>query len=415
MSTAIEVKEISDLVMKSQDFSELSDRLDVYCPFEALSVARLEIRHSNFLADLIDPRRPHGFDDICTRAFLETLLSSAEEPTLLLKLHLAELGEIEVLREWRNIDLLLRLPGPSPAEDLIFVVELKVEASESRGQLEKYAASVRETWPEAQHFFFFLTARSDEASDPIWTNVEFLSLVQSLEAANNGHIGEPKARMMLGSYTQMLRRRYLEDQTIEELAQKIWAKHRNALEFLADRRPNPAHDLARQIADDETVRILNEALDGSGLSVVMDANNARYVRLAVVQWDRFQAMASATGWTPSNRILLCEIEISDTTVSARMVIGRGRQEDRQSFYSALKNGGAIKENARPLSPEFSRVVTKSIRSRVQMEKLLQKGFEKTDVHKIRTEISEFYSELLPLFELALSGLSECEKDSVSEA
>ena len=50
MSTAIEVKEISDLVMKSQDFSELSDRLDVYCPFEALSVARLEIRHSNFLA-----------------------------------------------------------------------------------------------------------------------------------------------------------------------------------------------------------------------------------------------------------------------------------------------------------------------------------------------------------------------------
>ena len=124
MSTAIEVKEISDLVMKSQDFSELSDRLDVYCPFEALSVARLEIRHSNFLADLIDPRRPHGFDDICTRAFLETLLSSAEEPTLLLKLHLAELGEIEVLREWRNIDLLLRLPGPSPAEDLIFVVEL---------------------------------------------------------------------------------------------------------------------------------------------------------------------------------------------------------------------------------------------------------------------------------------------------
>ena len=80
----------------------------------------------------------------------------------------------------------------------------------------------------------------------------------------------------------------MEDQTIEELAQKIWAKHRNALEFLADRRPNPAHDLARQIADDETVRILNEALDGSGLSVVMDANNARYVRLAVVQWDRFQ-------------------------------------------------------------------------------------------------------------------------------
>jgi hypothetical protein len=53
------IEDVSDLIMRSEAFRELSESQDVYCPFEALGVTRMEIRHSNFLADIINrtPRR----------------------------------------------------------------------------------------------------------------------------------------------------------------------------------------------------------------------------------------------------------------------------------------------------------------------------------------------------------------------
>ncbi|SMP28203.1 PD-(D/E)XK nuclease family protein [Shimia sagamensis] len=400
--------ELSNLIVKSSDFARLSERLDVYCPFEALSVERTEIRHSNFLANVVNPRGQHGFDDTCTRALLETLVTASGEPKLLLQLHLRDLGEIEVLREWRNIDLLLRLPGLQPSDDLVFAIELKVEARESAGQLKRYATTVRETWPQAKHLFYFMTLRDDDASDPDWISINFSSLVRNLESANNNQSGDPKARMMLESYTQMIRRKYLEDPALEDLAEKIWAKHKNALEFLTDRRPNPARELAKLLSEEVTLKSINEGLETSnaGLTVAIDSANARFIRLAVTEWDRFQSMQSGSGWTPSNRILLCEIEVSERTLAVRMVIGRGDQQERQKVFTALKEGNALPSQVRPLSPEFSRIVSKSLRNRPQMEKMLEQGIEEADLAKMRDDIASFYSKTLRGFDDALKGLEE---------
>jgi hypothetical protein len=40
----------------------------------------------------------------------------------------------------------------------------------------------------------------------------------------------------------MLGRRHLTDERLEKLAADLWAKHREALEFLADRRPDALSD-----------------------------------------------------------------------------------------------------------------------------------------------------------------------------
>lgn len=405
MNDLINVTELSDLIMKSEDFAELSKQLDVYCPFEALSVARMEIKHSNFLADIIDPRRPHGFEDNCTHAFLETLLSAADELPLLLQLHLAGLEEIEVMREWRNIDLLLRLPGKSPSKDLIFAVELKVEAKESEGQLSIYRAAVEKTWPKARHFFFFLTVQNDEASDSLWVNVGFSSLVKNLEAANSNSIGEPKARMMLESYTQMLRRRYLEDPTLENLAQKIWANHRSALEYIVEQKPNPAGELFKQIATGATLKQLGEELEenGHGLSVAEDSQTASYFRLAVEQWDQIDGIKDADNWTKTGRILLCQVTIKESEAKAQIVIGRGNNSVRRAIFEALKDGGLVASNKK-LSAVWSTVDSKQLLNPSQMKKFTKDGFEKEDVEKLRSNIVSFYAEILPKFDKALERL-----------
>ena len=121
----IAARDLLALTADDPAFEALSDRLDVYCPFEALGVARQEIRHSNFLADILSPGGPHGFGDVFARAFLDFVLQRNGALDTRLDVHLADVNRLEVRREWRNIDLLLSLA----LEDrmLVVAVEVKLE------------------------------------------------------------------------------------------------------------------------------------------------------------------------------------------------------------------------------------------------------------------------------------------------
>jgi hypothetical protein len=64
---------LSRLVVDSDEFTLIDARTHQFCPFEAIGMVRQEIRHSNFLAYLLDPARPHGIGDVALRALLITL------------------------------------------------------------------------------------------------------------------------------------------------------------------------------------------------------------------------------------------------------------------------------------------------------------------------------------------------------
>ena len=177
------IRQVSYLIMKDADFGVLSQKKDVYCPFEALGVARTEIRHSNFLADLITPTAAHGFGDSILKSFLEALLSHTNAAELLLDLHLSELSSATVMREWKHIDILIHLPrGPSKA-DLVCAVEIKVESGEHGHQLKQYEIAVNNKWPSANTFFFFLTPDYAQSSRQDWVDVPFSAILDEYEGA----------------------------------------------------------------------------------------------------------------------------------------------------------------------------------------------------------------------------------------
>jgi len=101
----------------------------------ALGGARSEIKHSNFLAFLMDPSQKHQLSDRFLKAMLneihEGLQSHSESLAGICNL---DLTGTEVYREYQDIDILLL----NPRERIAIIIENKTGTGEHDGQLQRY-------------------------------------------------------------------------------------------------------------------------------------------------------------------------------------------------------------------------------------------------------------------------------------
>jgi hypothetical protein len=65
---------LENFIVDNEDLEELEAKLAEFNIFEAIGVVRQEIRHSNFLAFLLDPSQNHRLDDIFLKRFLKRVL-----------------------------------------------------------------------------------------------------------------------------------------------------------------------------------------------------------------------------------------------------------------------------------------------------------------------------------------------------
>ena len=62
----------------------------------------------------------------------------------------------------------------------------------------------------------------------------------------------------------MMRRKYVPDDDLNAMVQKVWSKHRDILDFLMERKPNPASAFVEQLSAPDTVKHFNDALSEHG-------------------------------------------------------------------------------------------------------------------------------------------------------
>lgn len=392
------LRQVSDLIMKDEDFRLLSQRKDVYCPFEALGAARTEIRHSNFLSNLITPNAPHGFGNALLKAFLEALLAQTDDPELLLELHLSDLSNAIIMREWKNIDILIRLPRGPSKPDLIFAVEVKVESGEHGNQLEKYERAVNDEWPSAETFFFFLTPDHAQASRKSWFDVPFSGLLEEFERVLLRGEGHEDARRMAKSYVAMMRRRYVADEQMADLAAQIWARHRVALEFLVEHQPNAINELRQAVQESDFPGKIAHETQKEKIDLTFEAESfsAGYVRFAVKEWDAAKGMLTSVGWVPSGRILLLEVGFSQGGVHARWVVGPGPNEHRVAFINTLDPN-----RQRRVTSDWTRIGTKALLSKKEMSSILEDGLDTRVVSKVIAGLVDFAIDTGKDFDFAL--------------
>jgi PD-(D/E)XK nuclease superfamily len=174
--------------------------------FEAAGIHRQEIRHSNFLAFLLNPQESHGLGDAFLKRLLQKALdcSSVEPPAIsALTLALADFSDALVSREWRNIDVLVE----SRHNTFVFVIENKIESTESERQLSKYEGIVNSKFPDHRRVFAYLTKDGEPPSDQLWSSINYSDVVDALQEARSNQTNlTNETAMVIDHYIALIRR-----------------------------------------------------------------------------------------------------------------------------------------------------------------------------------------------------------------
>lgn len=321
-------------VIGDPDFQHLEGRFGQFCPFEAVGMVRAEIRHSNYLGYILNPFRPHGFSTSILSAFLRCALSAEVMSTI----DESALDDAEIRREWRNIDLLILLPKAKR----VVAVELKIDASQSSDQLERYRTLIEATWPHSRGWtydYLFLTKHDELPNDASWTEFKLHKLVEALSGfADASEPRDTQAYAMLRSYISMMRRHHLGDKELEKTARELWSKHADALAYLMDRRPDPLQEVLDQIKEDGAAFVAS--ISPGGVSVVADKHAKRILRYAYEDWDNLAAFKTSKDWTNTKRLMLLEIKKDETSIRAHLMIGPGTTPDRNAYIAGLAPVGS---------------------------------------------------------------------------
>lgn len=345
-SQQLEAK-LEALLLGNRLFVELERQFDVFCPFESMGVIRAEIRHASFLAYILNPFRPHGFGPRVLRALLLATARSARAQEITntdlspLHVHLLELDDAFIRREWRNIDLLITLER----QKIVIAIELKIDSSQHSEQLKRYRNIVESEWPDWRHVYVFLTKNDEDPEDSEhWISVRLIDVVAEIEFLLEQDKSDSDAYRMLRSYVQMLRRRHLSDERLREIAQKLWAEHGEALDFLMSARPDALADLLNEIR--KAQKKIAEAVSTASGQLVPDVDHPTIVRFAFAPWDALPGFLMSQ-WTSSGRFILFEIKRENNRLSAFMYLGPGLPEHRSIFFTLLSNQRLHRPKSRP--------------------------------------------------------------------
>lgn len=232
-------RSLDAFLVDNHELEELSARLKRFNIFDVLKIVQVELRHSNMLAWLLDPNGSHGLGDAFVRRFLSRLIRDKEEIPIDLtpaNIELMDLDDVEVLREWRNVDVLVLSRGGGWA----LLIENKIGSSESPGQLARYAKVVREETGIKDVIPVFLTLDgdnpSDEGQEVGFVPLSWVHILQLLERLVKQHESKipSEARILLGHYLDTLRRLTMQDPELVDLCKRIYRKHKEAINLVVE-------------------------------------------------------------------------------------------------------------------------------------------------------------------------------------
>ncbi len=231
-----DLQAMEQFVVENDELLQLEERIGRFNIFDALGIVNAEIRHSNFLAWLLDPNESHGQGPLFLKAILMDLLRQSPpefRPLSPVQIDGAELRGVDVRREWRNIDLLITCKDPA----FVMAIENKVGSKEHSKQLERYRETVDKEFGKTRRQYVYLTRDGDEPTDESWTVYTYEDIhrvLQRARTANATSIGDD-VLAFLDHYIRLIGSRFMDDPKIDELCQTIYKNHRQAIDLIIER------------------------------------------------------------------------------------------------------------------------------------------------------------------------------------
>lgn len=338
-------------VLDNDDLEALENLNGGFNIFEAIGAIRHELRHSELLAFLLDPNENHGLGDAFLRRFLQKAIAHASPPLLSpIDLDVWDFDEVDIRREWSNIDILIL----DRRNHVAVIVENKVGSAEHSDQLGRYWTRVEREVPGYCIIGLFLTPDRIDASDARYVAIDYglvADIVSRFAATHESTMG-PDVRLVLNHYVQMLRRHIVSDPKIVELCQKLYRKHRRALDLIFQHRPDPRSGPMREVFED----FIRESPALTG-----DDSTRTYLRFTPTQWDR-PNLANASGWTKTRRSLLFEVVFSPDRIFLKLTLGPGETALREAVFAVACARPEIfkSNNVKSLSPKWHQLYQRTL-------------------------------------------------------
>lgn len=326
MENKIEDK-LSSLI-KLEEFEMIGLFLKKPNIFESLNLTKQEIKHSNFLSWLLDPTENHGLSDIFLKKFLRDIFDDEKSDNrTIFDADLINYDNVEIRREWRNIDITIIL------QDDVIAIENKIDSQDHNKQLTKYINTIEQTFPDHKKHFVYLTPFGidplEEKAQNKYINYSYLEISNNID--NILHIyGDDlnnRSKLYIEDYNTTIRRYILMNDQLNELAIKIYKSHKDALDFIFENKPDPASELYPFFEN----RIKKE-------NWIVGSKNKGYIRFTTKELDKLIPKGLGVGW-PNKEIFLFEINYywSQKDAIFNAVISPGDQDHRMKIHNSLVN------------------------------------------------------------------------------
>ena len=289
-------KKLASIITDS-DFEMIELALNEPSIFRALSIERKEIRHSNFIGYILDPKQNHGLKDLILKKLLRDIFfESKVKGRDIFDADIIDLTNAEILREWRNIDLIIVL------KDDVIVIENKVDSNDHSNQLNRYQEIAESAFKDKKYIHYvYLTPLgydpSDEKAKNVYINYSYekISLIiKTILDIYKNSISQ-KIFFYLDDYLSTIKRDILMNDDINERAIKVYNAHKQAFDFIFENRPDPASLLYENF---------KSAVAENGY--ILGSKNKGYVRFTTPELDS-QFPRIGTGWS-EKEVFLFEIE-----------------------------------------------------------------------------------------------------------
>ena len=235
-------KELENFLLHIDCLSALNPWLDNFNIFDVLKLSRTEIRHSNMISWLLNPSESHGLGDSFIRALIRIIIRNgvygAIEPVELMT---ADLSDLQVLREWENIDIFIY------SKEFAIAIENKVDSGEHDNQLEKYKKLIEDRYSTQKKIYLYLTPAGINPSDT--DNWEILTYSDILEAITLVFETKKKElaegpKLLIQDYMNLLRSKIVEDPKLVEICKKIYMQYKPALDLIFENKGNLVSECA---------------------------------------------------------------------------------------------------------------------------------------------------------------------------
>jgi hypothetical protein len=311
------------------DFLTIHRRISPFNLFEAVGAIRAELRHSNFLAYLLSPSRPHGLGARPLAAVLRAILMrlpASQRPVMTLEMIAGDLDDAVIHRERDNIDILVELR----ALKFVVAIENKVGARASDGQLERYSKLLGSAFPEYRKLLVFLTPDGSQPGHDQYVAYDYASLAETLETlvADGLEPVPAETSLIIRHYVDMVRRHIVQDDLLRALALTLYERHKEAFEFIFECRPEPRSLLT-------VVRECVQSVQG----LTEDSSGSHLFRFLPEVWD--ERLTTIKGdpakWSKTGRGILFEGKTyanAPGRVNISLILGPGDPAMRSRVYQA---------------------------------------------------------------------------------